>query len=268
MLVDSHCHIDRYPQPNAALAAGQEAGILTLAVSTSLASYVRTRILCRQYPGVTVALGLHPSRVGAGYDQWAEWQRLAAETPFIGEVGLAHPGSNDLSSSLPTAKGRDELKSLPHGRADKNVCFTTLHDIAALCAKGPHLLSLHAPRCEAEAWEALNGFGLRHVIWHGFRGECPRSLLFRTVEAGHYLGLGPEAAQSATLAQRLRGVPRDRVLTETDGPEGLLGVANRAAALRAILANLAPAWGCTPEQAETQVEENWRRLLTNVMRDP
>jgi TatD DNase family protein len=242
MLIDTHCHVDAYPQPAEALAAAEAAGVHTIAVTTSLVSYVRTRVLCRQHPHTEVALGLHPRRIGKGYDQWAEWREMLTPVPLIGEVGL------DFRS------GKEE---------NWTAQAQALAEIAE-AAGGAKALSLHSHLAEAEAWDIVSGRQVRWVIWHDLRPEAPRVLLYRAVEAGHLLAVGPDAVLSASFRSRLRAVPREQVVTETNGPWSTLGTGDRAHALRTVLQALAEAWRCTPEEAETQVERNWARVTADL----
>jgi len=68
--------------------------------------------------------------------------------------------------------------------------------------------------------------------------------------------VGPDALQNGMLRRWLRALPREQILTETNGPWSRLGTGDRAAALREILAALAETWRCTPEVAEAQIERN------------
>jgi len=243
MLIDAHCHVDAYPQPELMLAAGKAAGVRTLAVTVSLGSYIRTRILCRHHPEVRVALGLHPRRVCSGYEQWAEWKQTLAGAPFVGEAGL------DFQD------GEEENRTAQR---------QALVEIAQACAEGNRVLSLHSHYAETEAWEIVAAAHVKWVVWHDYRADGPKALLYRAIEAGHMLTIGPEAAESAALRQRLRAIPRRQVLTETNGPWGCLGAADRAAALRRVLAALAEAWQCTLDEAEAQVESNYARMLNDI----
>ncbi len=243
MLVDIHCHIDSYPQPEQALAAGEAAGVQTVAVTTSLASYVRTRILCRHHPGVPIALGLHPRRAGQGYAQWPEWQEMLSEAPLVGEAGL------DFRF------GKEENWAAQ---------AQTLGEIARACAGDGRVLMLHSSYAEAEAFDLVTTPGVKWVIWHDYRPEGPRSLLYRAVEAGHMVAVGPDMAGNGALRSRLRGLPREQVLTETNGPWSRLGTGDRAAALHEILDALAGVWRCTPAEAEAQVERNYARVMAGA----
>lgn len=242
MLVDVHLHLDSCPQPEELLRADQAAGIQSVALTTSLLSYVRTRLLCQPFPKVPVALGLHPHRVGAAYDPWEEWKQMQADVPIVGEVGLEFRGCEEQWAAQ---KER-------------------LAEICRLCSRGSRLVLLHADRAEAEAWEVLSAHPVRWVVWLGYRAEAPRLTLYRAMEAGHLLAVGPEMARNGALQTRLRAIPREQVLTGTDAPFGVPASGDRATALREILAGLSQVWRCTLEEAEAQVERNWSRIAADL----
>lgn len=241
MLIDAHCHIDAYPEPELILEAGEAARVRTMAVSTSLSSYVRSRLLCRHHPQVQVALGLHPRRVGTGYDQWPEWQEMLEGVTLVGETGL----------------------DFKHGKEEEWAAQArTLGDIAEAC-RG-RLLMLHSSCAEAEVWDILTAHRAKWVVWHDYRPEGPRSVLYRAIEAGHLLAVGPSAVENGAVQSRLRAIPREQVLTETNGPWSRPGTGDRAQALQEIVNRLAQAWRCTPQEAEAQVERNYDRVLADV----
>ncbi|MGQ9684378.1 MAG: TatD family hydrolase [Anaerolineae bacterium] len=241
MLIDTHCHIDAYPQPAHALALAQEAGVRTLAVSTSLISFARSRIIARHHPDVLLGLGLHPRRAGSGYDQWQEWLQMLETATVVGEVGLDfRTGKEDNWA----AQAR------------------TLAEIADACQGSSRIVVVHSHFAEAEAYDIIRSRDLKHVIWHDYRPEGPKSLLYRMVMAGHYIAVGPDAITSGTVRSRLKALPREQILTETNGPWGRAGAGERVKPLREVLAALADAWRCVPEEAEAQVERNMNRLLT------
>jgi len=243
MLFDTHCHIDAYPQPAQVLAAGETANVHTVAVTTSLVSYARTRIVCRRHAAVQIALGLHPRRAGAGYDQWSEWLGMLPTVPLIGEVGL------DFRI------GKEE-----HWAAQARV----LEQIATACEGNDRLLIVHSHYAEAEVWDILSARKLRAVIWHDYRAEGPKSILYRAIAAGHYVAIGPDTIYNGSARSRLRALPREQILTETNGPWSRVGTGDRAAALREVLAVLADAWQCVPEEAEAQVEQNYTQLMAAI----
>lgn len=60
----------------------------------------------------------------------------------------------------------------------------------------------------------------------------------------------------------VRQTPRERILTETDGP--FVSVSNRPARpwdVSIVLAALAQDWDCSAEQAQRIVHENFARVL-------
>ncbi len=243
MLLDVHLHLDACPQPAEILKADDATRIQSVAVTSSLISYVRTRLLCQPFPRVPVALGLHPHRAGGHCDQWTEWKQMQEGIPIVGQVGLDF------------GEGSEEQWAAQKQR---------LGEICRLCVGGSRLLLLHADHAEAEAWEVLAAYPVRWVVWLGYRAEAPRLPLYRAIEAGHLIAVGPEVVRDGPIQARLRAIPRAQVLTGTNAPFSLPPSGGRAAALREILAGLAQVWRCTLEEAEAQVETNWSRIAADL----
>ena len=87
-LLDTHCHLDAYPDPRALLAQADEASVDVVVVTEIPEGYRRLRCRLGRIAGVVVALGLHPASSAAG----APWQlerliRMLPTADWIGEVG-------------------------------------------------------------------------------------------------------------------------------------------------------------------------------------
>ena len=62
-LVDFHCHLDLYPDHEAAVLEADQAGVFTLAVTTTPRAWPRNHELAQRTRHVRAALGLHPQLV-------------------------------------------------------------------------------------------------------------------------------------------------------------------------------------------------------------
>ena len=102
-LFDLHCHLD-FAENARELAAGlAQRGIGALSVTVTPAGYVRAAALFAPCANVRTALGLHPWWVADGRcteDDVAQFEQLAKDARFVGEVGLdfapAHAASRDV----------------------------------------------------------------------------------------------------------------------------------------------------------------------------
>jgi TatD DNase family protein len=86
--VDFHCHLDLYPDYEAAIARAEAARIYTLTVTTTPKAWTRNHELTRGTHYVRAALGLHPQLVAERAGELPLWERHLPETRYVGEVGL------------------------------------------------------------------------------------------------------------------------------------------------------------------------------------
>jgi TatD DNase family protein len=87
-LVDFHCHLDLYPDHQAAVQEAEDAGVFTLAVTTTPRAWSRNHELAQRTRHVRAALGLHPQLVAERAAELDLWDRHLPETRYVGEVGL------------------------------------------------------------------------------------------------------------------------------------------------------------------------------------
>lgn len=98
-LVDFHCHLDLYPDHQAAVRGSEEAGVFTLAVTTTPRAWSRNQELTQGMRHVRAALGLHPQLVAERASELPLWEAHLGEARYVGEVGLdADPVSSSRSS--------------------------------------------------------------------------------------------------------------------------------------------------------------------------
>ena len=87
-MLDSHCHLDRYPDPNGVAIEAARRGVFTIAV-TNLPSHFRLGLPhVRRLSKVRLALGLHPLAAEQHGRELPEFDELLPTTSFVGEIGL------------------------------------------------------------------------------------------------------------------------------------------------------------------------------------
>ena len=242
--VDAHCHVDRYRDPRAVLAAAHAASVVTVAVTELPSACQRQQLLLRGTPGVRVAVGVHPMRAHqASPMELGLFRRLVERTDYVGEVGL------DFSrEGVPTRDRQLRVFDavLAHPRiADK-------------------VLSVHSRRAEADCIDRLCDAGAAAIL-HWYSG--PLGQIDRAVAAGLYFSVNPAMLTSKNGQRVLDRIPRERVLTETDGPYTRVG--KRAAEPRDIpwlVEQLATRWAVEADEAKTIVFENMSRAFTTRTR--
>lgn len=197
--VDFHCHLDLYPNHEAAIARAEAARIYTLSVTTTPRAWPRNHELTRDTRYVRAALGLHPQLVAERFDELPLWERYLPETRYVGEVGLdAGPRFYKLLE------------------AQRQVFRTVLEKCAEA---GGKILSVHSVRSVPAVLDMIERHLPRDrgiVVLHWFTGS--KSEARRAAALGCYFSVNAELVRSDRGRALVADMPTDRILTETDGP--------------------------------------------------
>src|SRR5689334_4805517 len=89
-LVDTHCHLDLYPDPSRIIHEVNAGGVYTIAVTNTPSVFRPLVALARRAARIRVALGLHPELAHRRQSELPLLLELLPETRYIGEIGLDH----------------------------------------------------------------------------------------------------------------------------------------------------------------------------------
>lgn len=196
---DFHCHVDLLPDPMATIAACERGRIFTLAVTTTPKAWAQNRRWTAGCRYVHAALGLHPELAGERHTEIDLLERLMTETAFIGEIGL--DGSPQHRNSW---------------QVQREVFIRTLSAAQRL---GGRVASIHSRRAAREVLRCLTEHTTPQrvlPILHWFSDAV--TLARQAAEQGCYFSINHRMLSSKSGAAVVRGLPTDRVLTETDAP--------------------------------------------------
>jgi TatD DNase family protein len=198
-LVDFHCHLDLYPDFPAAVQEAEQAGVFTLAVTTTPRAWPRNQELAQHTKYVRAALGLHPQLVADHEHELHLWDRYLPEARYIGEVGLDAGPRYYSSLEAQNRVFRHVLKS---------------------CAEiGGKILTVHSVRSVKQVLDNLDAYfppDKGKVVLHWFTGS--KSECRRAIEMGCYFSVNATMLGSSKHASMVEAIPLERILTETDGP--------------------------------------------------
>jgi TatD DNase family protein len=197
--VDFHCHLDLYPDHEAAIARAEGARIYTLAVTTTPKAWSRNNEMTRRTRYVRAALGLHPQLVAERAGELSLWEQHLPETRYVGEVGLDAGPRFYKSLEAQTHLFRHILKRC----ADAGGKIITVHSVRSV-PKVLDLVERHLPRDRGA------------VVLHWFTGT--KSEARRAVALGCYFSVNAEMTHADRGRALVADLPTDRILTETDGP--------------------------------------------------
>jgi TatD DNase family protein len=197
-LVDFHCHLDLYEDHAAVLAESEQAGIYTLAVTTTPKAWTRNQALAASSRFVRVGLGLHPQLVHNRASELTLWKELLPEARYVGEVGL--DAGPRFYRTLDLQK--EVLASILQECARHDGKILSIHSVRAATAV-LDLVEKHLPPSRGR------------VVLHWFTGTKAEAR--RAVALGCYFSINSEMLRS-NHRELVAGLPLDRLLTETDGP--------------------------------------------------
>ena len=241
-MIDFHCHLDLYPDPHRVAQACEEREIDVLSVTTTPSAWRGTVRLERGR--IRTALGLHPQLARERMGELALFDQLVGGTRYVGEIGL--DGAPEFRRSW-----EEQIKVFDHV-------------LASCSSAGGRVLSIHSRRATRPVLERLAAYpGAGTPILHWFSGT--KSDLAQADHLGCWFSVGPPMMGSAKSREILSKMPRDRILTESDGPFARLQErplypwdAHR------VVRTLADVWECDEDEIDRTLNENLRRLTASV----
>lgn len=243
-MIDTHCHIDQFPDPLAVARAAEKRAITTVAVTNLPSHYTLSLPHLNAFKYVHSALGLHPLSAASHAGELPDFLRLAASARFVGEVGL------DFSTT---------------GIQTRDIQLASFRRVADCLSGGAHFVTVHSRGAESEVLEILRERGLGPVVFHWFTGS--KNGMRALLSAGHYVSVNTAMTASRKWHEVFLGVPKERVLTESDGPHAKCGPRRAEPAdIPRVVAWLAEQWRVDPTEAESTVLQNYHRLTNPIFR--
>lgn len=195
MIIDTHCHIDLYPNPESIINELEKNGIITIGM-TNLPShfkigYPHTRNLKK----VRLALGLHPLMATSHAREYPLFMKYLDMTSYIGEVGL------DFSKD---------------GISSKDIQINSFEKVLKAVAKKQKILSIHSRGAEKKVLQMLQEQKIENAIFHWYTGDL--KLIDKIIESGYYFSINTAMIKSTNGKKIINRLPKEFILTETDGP--------------------------------------------------
>jgi TatD DNase family protein len=190
------------------------------------------------------AVGIHPELAHTPNADVSLFDQIVERTRFVGEVGL---------DATP-----------PYRAYSREQAAVFKHVLASSARTGGRILSIHSRSASGSVLEALSLNKSAGVpILHWFSGTL-RELSF-AIELGCWFSVGPSMLSSTRGNSLAARMPRDRVLTETDGPFALL---SRRTLLpwdsQLAVQRLSQIWVTDVQDVQQQLEDNLERLLRST----
>jgi TatD DNase family protein len=243
-VIDLHVHLDLYPDPVATAKECVKRDLFVLSVTTTPSAWSGTSALAKNAARIRTAIGLHPQIAQERQRELVLFEELLPQSRYVGEIGL---------------DGGPELK------ATWNVQRRVFEEILRLCAgAGGRIMTIHSRRAATPVLDALasrDDAGL--AVLHWFSGS--RRELQSAIDQGCWFSVGPAMLNGEKGRAMASMMPRDRILTESDGPfaqiDGRPLYPWDAATAATMLGGI---WGLDAKEVQNQLMDNLRRLTTQV----
>lgn len=234
-MMDMHCHLDLYTNPQYVVKRCQDENLYVLSVTTTPKAWYGTSLLAKDCPRIRTALGLHPQ---LAHERWQElelFDALLNQTRYVGEIGL---------------DGGKEFKA--HWEIQLKVFR---HILRSSAKAGGKILSIHSIMSVNAVLDELSQVHDNLPILHWFSGT--RQQLKQAIEMGCYFSIGPAMLSSKKGYELAQLMPIEKILIETDGPFGNI----KTQALFPWNANIAIAiladmWGMNILKVENILRQN------------
>jgi TatD DNase family protein len=247
-VIDFHCHLDLYPDPRAVAEQAQRDGVAVLSVTTTPSAFRGTRELAADLPAIRTALGLHPELARRRGHELELFDELVSSIDYVGEVGL--DGSARFNDT------REQQTAV-------------LDHVLGSCAKaGGRILTIHSRAAAQPVLDALCTHPDAGIpVLHWFTGT-PRQAR-SAIAQGCWFSVNSPMLGSTKSRELLGLLPRDRVLTETDGPFTRTG--DRPAIpgdVSGTVESLARIWEMPADEVSDTLAENLRALHAGLSAMP
>lgn len=238
-MIDTHCHVDLYPDPTNVAAAADRAGVITVIVTNLPSAFDRAYPHIKSFRKMRLALGLHPLVAGQHLAERERFRELVDKTSYVGEIGLDFSRAGYATKDLQVESFRFVLRAL-RGR--------------------PKFITLHSRRAESVVLDMLEEEERSPVVFHWYSG--PLNVLDRALARGHFFSVNPAMTESPNGRKIIERLPPERVMTESDGP--FVQVKGRAvipADVMTVENYLANVWRLEKSEVRLVIKENFLKLV-------
>lgn len=227
MIIDTHCHFDMMPNPEAYIRQREKDGDIVIGMTNLPSHFEMGFPHVGGFRHIRLALGLHPLLAAENKREITRFKRLVDQTSYIGEIGL------DFSRE---------------GVETKEEQVKVLRELLTVIKGNKKIISVHSRKAERELFNLLCEFKIENVIFHWYSGST--ELIPEIISKGYYFSINEAMTVSKNGRSIIEKIPRNRILTETDAPY------NDKADIKKALFNMSI--------SETEVYNNFCELIARV----
>lgn len=240
-MIDAHCHLDLYQEPQKVADSCLKKGVTVISVTTTPKAWRGTEKLSEGNSDIITSLGFHPQLAHERYKELDMFDSILHKVKFVGEIGL----DGGITYKRYFKKQKEVLR----------------HILLSIKRAGGRIMSIHSAYAVSDILDELQNYSeLGIPILHWFTGNS--SELKTAVSQGCWFSVGPAMLRSQRGKDLFLNMPRDRIVSETDGP---FAMANNKSLMpwdvNLAVLSMAKLWGISEELAQEKIENNFRNLL-------
>ncbi len=239
--MDFHCHLDLYQNAKQVYSETLQRTEFVWLVTTSPMAYLATSRVLAATQKCFISPGLHPEIVDKKSNELDMLLSQIEVCAGVGEIGL--DGSTRYRQ---------------HYELQTHIFKSVVENCARL---GGRVLSIHSRAAAKDVLDILDanpGFGTAVLHWFT---DSP-SMLRRAVEIGCWFSIGPAMMETANGRKLAALMPRDRVVSESDGPFAKVrGVHVMPWDANTVAIKLAEIWRVSQDDALSALKSNGLRLM-------
>lgn len=241
-MIDTHCHVDMYSNPMEIINESEKLGIITLGMTNLPSHFKMGYPHLRGYKKTRLALGMHPLLAKNHSKEFPLFYDCINKTSYIGEVGL------DFSKE---------------GIETKEQQINSFKKILEAVVNKPKILSIHSRRAEKEILQLLKDYQIRNAIFHWYSGGL--KLIDRIVDSGYFLSVNPAMIRSESGKKIIKRIPKEFILTESDGPYiELQKRIVRPKDVKIVYQYLSEIWTIPNKEVMTIIASNFRCIISRI----
>ncbi len=240
-MIDMHCHLDLYPEPQKVADICKQKKLCILSVTTTPKAWNGTRIIVEGNDRIKTSLGLHPQLAHERYNELEIFDDILPKAKFIGEVGL----DGGKNYRLHYKRQRDVFR----------------HILASVQRAGGRILTIHSQHAASDVLDALVNYpnvGISILHWFtGNKNELKRAILQRC-----WFSVGPAMLATQRGRQLFMNIPRDRIISETDGPFAMVN--NKPLMpwnVDLVFSSISKLWNESNDLVKERISNNFLNLL-------
>ena len=242
-MLDAHCHLDLYPDQSQTARNAESAGVFVVCVTNLPSAFLAAQPHIRRFKKVRLASGLHPLNAELHTDaELVHFKKLVNQTSFIGEI---------------------RTRFFAQGYATRDRQLSSFRYVVQSLETNQNLLRSIHDELRRRFWNCYNRNTATRLFFIGIPG---RSRLWGPQSDGviSFLSI-PQWSAVTKRGNTIATIPRDRVLTESDGPFIDMGKRRiEPGDVCAVEEALGKMWGLESDAVRAAVALNFQALIKPV----